>query len=105
MPKEVISSLPEGQSTITVAITDTAGNTGTTTHDITVSSTPPNVAFNAISQDNVLNAIEATQPLTLSGTSNLPDGSTVTVTLNSINYTAQVQGGVWQVQVSCQRRG
>ncbi|VEB97428.1 type I secretion C-terminal target domain (VC_A0849 subclass) [Cedecea lapagei] len=99
VPKETISSLPQGSNTITVSITDTAGNTGSTTHDITVSSTPPDVAFNAISQDNVLNAIEATQPLTLSGTSNLPDGSTVTVTLNSVTYTAEVSGGIWQVQV------
>ncbi|WP_336736854.1 Ig-like domain-containing protein, partial [Cedecea sp. VD32] len=75
------------------------GNSGRVDHDITVSSTPPAVAFHPISQDNVLNAIEATQPLTLSGTSNLPDGSTVTVRLNNVNYTADVQGGVWQVQV------
>ncbi|NIG73585.1 Ig-like domain-containing protein [Klebsiella sp. Ap-873] len=99
VPKEVISSLPEGTNTVTVTITDTAGNSGLVEHDITVSSTPPAVAFHPISQDNVLNAIEATQPLTLSGTSNLPDGSTVTVRLNNVDYTADVQGGVWQVQV------
>ncbi|NIF31610.1 Ig-like domain-containing protein [Enterobacter sp. Cy-643] len=99
VPKEVISSLPEGTNTVTVTITDAAGNSGRVEHDITVSSTPPAVAFHPISQDNVLNAIEATQPLTLSGTSNLPDGSTVTVRLNNVNYTADVQGGVWQLQV------
>ncbi|MRT58291.1 Ig-like domain-containing protein [Enterobacteriaceae bacterium RIT693] len=99
IPKDVVSSLPEGTNTITVNITDAAGNTGSATHDITVTSTPPSVAFDAISQDNVLNAIEATRPLTLSGTSNLPDGSTVNVTLNSVTYTAAVNGGIWHVQV------
>lgn len=99
IPKEVVSSLPEGQNTITVTITDAAGNSASVNHDITVSSTPPSFSFDAISHDNVLNASEAGQPLTLSGTSNLPDGSAITVTLNGVNYAGVVNHGAWSVEV------
>ena len=51
------------------------------------------------SADNVLNAQEAMQPLSLSGTSNLPDGSVVNVTLNNVSYQATVNNGIWSVQV------
>lgn len=39
------------------------------------------------------------QPLSLSGTSNLPNGSAVTVTLNNVNHQATVENGSWSVQV------
>src|SRR5690606_25349593 len=40
------------------------------------------------------------QDLQLSGTSNQPDGTTITVTLNGINYTAITDGsGNWSVTV------
>ncbi|WP_438503947.1 Ig-like domain-containing protein [Enterobacter cloacae] len=80
-------------------MTDAAGNTGNATHGITLSGIPPEFTLNAISQDNVLNAQEAMQPLSLSGTSNLPDGSVVNVTLNNVSYQATVNNGIWSVQV------
>ncbi|XTO70705.1 Ig-like domain-containing protein [Enterobacter hormaechei] len=80
-------------------MTDAAGNTGSATHGITLSGNPPEFTLDPISQDNVLNAQEAMQPLSLSGTSNLPNGSAVTVTLNNVNYQATVENGSWSVQV------
>ena len=80
-------------------MTDAAGNTGSATHGITLSGHPPEFTIDAISQDNVLNAQEAMQPLSLTGTSNLPDGSSVTVTLNNVSYQATVANGIWAVQV------
>ncbi|WP_425267938.1 Ig-like domain-containing protein [Enterobacter hormaechei] len=80
-------------------MTDAAGNTGSATHGITLSGNPPEFTLDPISQDNVLNAQEAMQPLSLSGTSNLPNGSAVTVTLNNVNYQATVENGRWSVQV------
>lgn len=38
------------------------------------------------------------QPLSLTGTSNLPDGSAITVTLNNVSYQATVENGIWAVQ-------
>ncbi len=99
VPASVIGALGEGSHSISVSVTDAAGNTGSATHGITLSGNPPEFTLAPISRDNVLNAQEAMQPLSLSGTSNLPNGSAVTVTLNNVNYQATVENGSWSVQV------
>ena len=99
VPASVIGALGEGSHSISVSVTDAAGNTSIATHGITLSGNPPEFTLDPISQDNVLNALEAMQPLSLSGTSNLPNGSAVTVTLNNVNYQATVENGSWSVQV------
>ena len=99
VPASVLGALGEGNHTISVSVTDAAGNTGSATHGITLSGNPPEFTIDAISQDNVLNAQEAMQPLRLTGTSNLPDGSAITVTLNNVSYQATVENGIWAVQV------
>ncbi|WMM62036.1 Ig-like domain-containing protein [Enterobacter hormaechei] len=99
VPASVIGALGEGSHSISVAVTDAAGNTGSATHGITLSGNPPEFTLDPISQDNVLNAQEAMQTLSLSGTSNLPNGSAVTVTLNNVNYQTTVENGRWSVQV------
>ncbi|WP_412766980.1 Ig-like domain-containing protein [Enterobacter ludwigii] len=95
----MLGLLGEGNHNITVSVTDAAGNTGSATHGITLSGNPPEFTVHAISQDNVLNAQEAMQPLSLTGTSTLPDGSAITVTLNNVNYQTVVENGSWSVQV------
>ncbi|NIH89929.1 hypothetical protein FHW31_001294 [Enterobacter asburiae] len=99
VPASVLGALGEGNHTLSVSVTDAAGNTGSATHGITLSGHPPEFTIDAISQDNVLNAQEAMQPLSLTGTSNLPDGTAVTVTLNNVSYLATVENGIWAVQV------
>ncbi|MDS0088678.1 Ig-like domain-containing protein, partial [Enterobacter cloacae subsp. cloacae] len=81
VPASVISGLSDGSVTVTASVTDAAGNTGTGTHSVTVDTGLPSVNFNAISDDNVLNAVEKGQDLNVSGTSaNLAEGTVVTVT-------------------------
>ncbi|HDT2093927.1 TPA: Ig-like domain-containing protein [Enterobacter roggenkampii] len=99
VPASVLGALGEGSHTLSASVTDAAGNTGSATHGITLSGHPPEFTIDAISQDNVLNAQEAMQPLSLTGTSNLPNGSAITVTLNNVNYQATVENGIWAVQV------
>ena len=99
VPASVVGLLGEGNHNITVSVTDAAGNTGSATHGITLSGNPPEFTVHAISQDNVLNAQEAMQPLSLTGTSTLPDGSAITVTLNNVNYQTVDENGSWSVQV------
>ena len=99
VPASVFNAMSNGQHTITVTVTDAAGNTSTATHDVTLNSMAVGITVDPISVDNVLNAQESMQPLTLSGTSTLADGSTVTVMLNNIAYTATVNNGTWSVQV------
>ncbi|STD20361.1 type 1 secretion target domain-containng protein [Enterobacter asburiae] len=101
VPANVISGLSDGTVTVTASVTDAAGNTGTGTHNVTVDTGLPSVAFNAISDDNVLNAVEKGQDLSVSGTSaNLAEGTLVTVTLNGKNYTATTAAdGTWSLTV------
>ena len=101
VPASVISGLSDGTVTVTASVTDAAGNTGTGSHNVTVDTGLPSVAFNAISGDNVLNAVEKGQDLSVSGTSaNLAEGTVVTVTLNGKNYTATTAAdGTWSLTV------
>ncbi|MGP8951723.1 Ig-like domain-containing protein [Enterobacter mori] len=101
VPASVISGLSDGTVTVTASVTDAAGNTGSGTHSVTVDTGLPSVAFNAISDDNVLNAVEKGQDLSVSGTSaNLAEGTVVTVTLNGKNYTATTAAdGTWSLTV------
>ncbi len=61
VPANVISGLSDGTVTVSVSVTDAAGNTGSGTHNVTVDTGLPSVSFNAISDDNVLNAVEKGQ--------------------------------------------
>ncbi|WP_420914206.1 Ig-like domain-containing protein [Enterobacter hormaechei] len=101
VPANVISGLSDGSVTVTASVTDAAGNTGSGTHNVTVDTGLPSVSFNAISDDNVLNAVEKGQDLSVSGTSaNLAEGTVVTVTLNGKNYTATTAAdGTWSLTV------
>ncbi|BBV91729.1 hypothetical protein STW0522ENT66_21560 [Enterobacter roggenkampii] len=101
VPASVISGLSDGSVTVRASVTDAAGNTGTGTHNVTVDTGLPSVSFNAISDDNVLNAVEKGQDLRVSGTSaNLAEGTVVTVTLNGKNYTATTAAdGTWSLTV------
>ncbi|EUL80061.1 hypothetical protein P833_00573 [Enterobacter hormaechei] len=101
VPASVISGLSDGSVTVTASVTDAAGNTGSGTHNVTVDTGLPSVSFNAISDDNVLNAVEKGQDLSVNGTSaNLAEGTVVTVTLNGKNYTATTAAdGTWSLTV------
>nr|WP_250999434.1 hypothetical protein [Escherichia coli] len=50
--------------------------------------TAPTIGINTIASDDVINATEKSADLQITGTSNQPAGTTITVTLNGQNYTA-----------------
>ncbi|MHA1033473.1 Ig-like domain-containing protein [Enterobacter ludwigii] len=101
VPAKVISGLSDGTVTVSVSVTDAAGNTGSGTHNVTVDTGLPSVGFDTLSGDNVLNAVEKGQDLSVSGTSaNLAEGTLVTVTLNGKQYTATTAAdGGWSLTV------
>ncbi len=68
--------------TITATVTDSAGNSGTASHTVTVALGAPMLAINTMAVDDMINATEKGQDLLISGTSNQPDGTRITVTLN-----------------------
>uniref|UniRef100_UPI0035A21D08 Ig-like domain-containing protein n=4 Tax=Escherichia fergusonii TaxID=564 RepID=UPI0035A21D08 len=101
VPSSVVSALANGTVTINASVTDAGGNSGSATHQVTVNTGLPSITFNAISGDNVLNADEKGQPLTISGSSTgLATGAQVTVTLNGHNYSATTDAaGNWTLTV------
>ncbi|BED23434.1 hypothetical protein VEE46_32020 [Escherichia coli] len=101
VPASVVSALANGTVTINASVTDAGGNSGSATHQVTVNTGLPTITFNTISGDNVLNADEKGQPLTISGVvTRAAAGDTVTVTLGGNTYTAEVQPDLsWSISV------
>ncbi|MCT4706594.1 Ig-like domain-containing protein [Enterobacteriaceae bacterium H16N7] len=101
VPADVVSQLADGNVTIGATVTDSSGNSTTTTHNVVVETTAPSLSFETLAGDNILNAIERGEALTVSGGStDLATGSVVTVTLNGKNYTATTDtAGHWQFAI------
>ncbi|MDF7722619.1 Ig-like domain-containing protein, partial [Enterobacter hormaechei subsp. xiangfangensis] len=100
VPAADVGALANGDQTISATVTDKAGNSTSATHAFDVSLTAPVIAINTLAVDDVINATEKGQDLLISGTSNQPDGTRITVTLNGISYAATTDAsGNWSVTV------
>ncbi|HEI3730482.1 TPA: Ig-like domain-containing protein [Escherichia coli] len=104
VPASVISALAQGNVTITTTVTDSAGNSGTASHTVTVALGAPILGINTIAVDDIINATEKGADLAISGSSNQPAGTQITVTLNGQNYTTTADAsGNWSVTVPALR--
>lgn len=82
--------------TITATVTDSAGNSGTASHSVSVALGAPVLSINTIAVDDIINATEKSADLAISGTSDQPAGTQITVTLNGQNYTTTADAsGNW----------
>ncbi len=100
VPATDVGALANGDQTISATVTDKAGNSTSATHAFDVSLTAPVIAINTLAVDDVINATEKGEDLSISGTSNQPDGTRITVTLNGISYAATTDAsGNWSVTV------
>ncbi len=90
----------DANETITVDVSDVAGNPATqATRDIEHDMTAPTLTINVVAIDDIINALEDDNPVTISGTTDAEDGQTVTVVLNGNTYTTTVSGGNWSLDV------
>lgn len=104
LPSSSMTGLTSGTQVITATVNDVAGNTASSNHNLTFvadASKLPSITVNVIAGDDVINAIEHLQALTIGGSSqNLTAGRIVTVTLNGKTYTGLVDStGKWTVNV------
>ena len=99
LPAAALEALSNGVQTYTVAVSDAAGNPATLVSSFDVNNQLSGLAINPVSGDGYLNAEEAAQPLTISGTSaNYTAGTQLTVTVGGASYLATVQAdGGWSV--------
>ncbi len=100
VPAADVTALGSGPQTVTATVTDAAGNSDDDSRTVTVNLTAPTIGINTLATDDVINATEKGADLQISGTSNQPAGTTVTVTLNGQNYTATTDAaGNWSTTV------
>lgn len=100
VPAADLSALRDGDASVQASVSNVNGNTASATHAYSVDATAPTLAINTIATDDILNAAEAGNPLTISGSSTAEAGQTVTVTLNGVTYTGTVLAdGSWSVSV------
>ncbi|MCY9850138.1 Ig-like domain-containing protein [Pectobacterium jejuense] len=96
-----IALLADGAHSISVNVSNKAGNTASGSQNISVDKSGDSIAINIVASDNLLSRAESLQPLAISGnTANVPAGQAVTVTLNGNNYTTTVAAdGSWTLQI------
>ncbi|MDF1897315.1 Ig-like domain-containing protein, partial [Rahnella contaminans] len=99
IPASAVSAITDGSYTVTATVKDAAGNDGAASHAVTVDTVSPVLTINTVAADDVINAVEKGEALTVSGTSDGADGTTVTLNFNGQNYTATVTNGAWTLDV------
>ncbi len=103
VPSSDLSLLSDnGTVTVTADISDAAGNPSVqATSSFDTDFTAPSITISALSDGAIMNAAEQSTDLTVSGTSDAPDGTTVTVQIAradgtvDVSGTATVTGGGW----------
>ncbi|MEP2279600.1 Ig-like domain-containing protein, partial [Maribacter sp.] len=102
VPGSKLAADPDTTIDGSVSTTDAVGNsaTATETKTYTVDTAAPAIAINVVAIDDIINAAEDDNPVTISGTTiNVEDGQTVTVTLNGETYTAIENAGTWSLDI------
>ncbi|MGE9568919.1 Ig-like domain-containing protein, partial [Escherichia coli] len=101
VPANVLQALGNGELTISASVTNGVGNTGTATHDIVIDANLPGLRVDTVAGDDVINSIEHTQALVVTGSSSgLAAGAALTVVINGVTYGATVLvDGTWSVGV------
>ncbi len=82
LSSSAIAGFGQGPETLTAVATDAAGNTTTTTHNISVDTVVPTVTIATVATDDIINAVEQAATVTVSGTNDA--GSTVKLNGNAV---------------------
>ncbi|MWT08573.1 Ig-like domain-containing protein, partial [Escherichia coli] len=98
---DVLTAIGNGDLTVTASVTNGHGNTGTGERDITIDASLPGLRVDTVAGDDVINSIEHTQNLIITGSSDgLAPGTALTVTVNGKDYAATVLAdGTWRAAI------
>ncbi|MDE8556865.1 Ig-like domain-containing protein [Pantoea vagans] len=102
LPAGALAGIPAGAYTLTVTVSDAAGNLVTETREITVATGALSVSINTPFGDGYLSQAETAVSQTLSGSTGVAgEGQTVSVTLGDNDYTAAVDAqGNWTLTLT-----
>ena len=96
----ILATLLGGNFTVGASVTDAVGNTTSTSAGVQLALTQPSLTVNTVFGDGILSAADLASNQTISGTSNLSAGATVSATLNGVTYSTKViSGGSWTISV------
>ena len=102
VPATAVGALADGNYTVTANVSDKAGNPAAqATHPLAVDTVAPTIAIAAhLSTDDVINAVEHNQQLTINGTtSGVENNQVVDVVLGGVHYSATVTNNAWTLNV------
>ncbi|MCW2482396.1 large repetitive protein, partial [Candidatus Symbiopectobacterium sp. NZEC135] len=96
-----LQSLVNGNLTVNATVTDSAGNSNSTSAGLTVALTPPTITFNPLFGNGILDLNDLLSTQILSGTSTqAAAGTTLTLTLGGKTYTTTINaGGSWSLNL------
>nr|WP_318385038.1 Ig-like domain-containing protein [uncultured Enterobacter sp.] len=99
IPSGTLHQLASGTNNVQISITDIYGQTSNGNYEVIVNNAPTAVAISIVSGDDYLNAVDVTEPQTISGTSaGLPAGTQISVNVNGTTLPATVDAdGGWSV--------
>ncbi|WP_312775418.1 Ig-like domain-containing protein [Atlantibacter hermannii] len=102
LPAGSLATLPSGEQSYTVTLTDSAGNSQQASGTVSVKSAQPLLSVDTFTGDNTLNAAEARTDQWLTGTTtNVEPGSKIVLVLANQEYSTLVDAdGTWRIQLT-----
>ena len=99
--QEVAELTEDGEISMTAILLDKANNFGKTTGTFALDRTSPTLVINTIAGEDMINAIESSSDIVISGTTTgVENGQQVTLSLGSISKQATVTDNGWTVSLT-----
>lgn len=102
VPSSALTGLSDGQQSVSVSVTNSAGKVASTTGALDVILHTPSISVSTLFTDGKLNISEAASGQIISGTiTNATSGSVVTVTVGGASFSGTVNSnGTWTASIS-----
>ncbi len=99
---DTADALPHGIYEVVATVSDVAGNTAVdaTTLEVEVDLIAPEITLDVIDGDDVIGAASTAAPLTITGSTDVNDGTSITVGADGALLSAIAENGAWSITLS-----